>query len=208
MNRALLMAALGAAAVASSVWIAPPEFLAGYFTEADATPRPPAAKTPETVTEAVAGEEFAPVNPLHAITVEQMNAMVERPLFNQTRAPPPPPVEEAPPEAVAESEPQVVEDTTGPQDFTLLGVSINGGERFALVRYNKTNEVFRLKSGQYLSDWELRSVESKEIVIARADSELTIRLFDASRAAPPPVDIPPEVAPEEGAPEEPQPPAQ
>ena len=30
--------------------------------------------------------------------------------------------------------------------------------------------MFRLKSGQYLSDWELRSVESKEIVIATAQA--------------------------------------
>ena len=205
MNRALLLAALGAAAVASSVWIAPPEFVTGYFAEADATPRPQAAKPPETVTEAVVDEEFAPVNPLHSIAVESMSAMVERPLFNQTRAPPPPVVEEPPPEPVAEPEPQVVVDNTGPQDFTLLGVSINGGERFALVRYNKTNEVFRLKAGQYLSDWELRSVESKEIVIARADSELTIRLFDASREAPQAMETPPEVLSQEFPPDEPQP---
>ena len=204
MNRALLMAALGAVAVASSVWVAPPEFLAGYFAEAEATPRPSAAKAPEAVAEAVVSEEFAPVNPLHSIAVEEMSAMVERPLFNQTRAPPPPVVVDPPLDPVAEVEPQVVEDTTGPQDFTLLGVSINGGERFALVRYNKTNEVFRLKSGQYLSDWELRSVESKEIVIARADAELTIRLFDASREAPRAMETPPEVTPEEAPPEEPQ----
>ena len=45
----------------------------------------------------------------------------------------------------------------------------------------------------------------EEIVIARADSELTIRLFDASRAAPPAADSPPDVAPDDGATEEPQP---
>lgn len=204
MNRALLMAALGIVAVASSVWVAPPEFLTGYFSEAEATPRPPTANPTEAVSAAV-DDVFAPANPLHSITIESMSAMVERPLFNQTRAPPPPVVEESPPEPVPEPEPQAVADTTGPQDFTLLGVSINGGERFALVRYNKTNEVFRLKSGQYLSDWELRSVESKEIVIARADSELTIKLFDASREAPQAMQTPQEATPEEVPAEEPQP---
>lgn len=182
MNRAVLLAALGTVAVASSVWIAPPEFLTGYFAKADATPRPLKARVQPIAVEAtVVAGDLPPVNPLAAITVESMSAMVERPLFNPTRAPPPPVVEQPPPEPVAEVETPVAEDTTGPQDFTLLGVSIKGGERFALVRYNKTNEIFRLKSGQYLSDWELRSVESKEIVIARNDAELTIRLFDAAR---------------------------
>jgi len=206
MNRALLMAALGTVAVASSVWIAPPEFLAGYFSEADAMTRPLPSKAQVAVSEAEAGDVFAPANPLHSITVESMSAMVERPLFNQTRAPPPVVVEQPPPpEPAMEPEPQAVADSTGPQDFTLLGVSIKGGERVALVRYNKTNEVFRLKLGQYLSDWELRSVESQEIVIARADSELTIRLFDASREAPQAMETPMEATPEDMPGEEPQP---
>lgn len=198
MNRAVLLAALGTVAVASSVWIAPPEFLTGYFAKADATPRPlKAGVQPIAVEATVVAGDLPPVNPLAAITVESMSAMVERPLFNPTRAPPPPVVEQPPPEPVAEVETPVAEDTTGPQDFTLLGVSIKGGERFALVRYNKTNEIFRLKSGQYLSDWELRSVESKEIVIARNDAELTIRLFDAARQPAPGMETQADVPPEE-----------
>ena len=105
MNRAALISVLGAVAVASLVWIAPPEFLTGYFAEADATPRPVKAKPqPVRVENMAAATDFAPVNPLSTIAVESMNAMVERPLFNPSRAPPPPVVEEPALEPVAEVE--------------------------------------------------------------------------------------------------------
>ena len=148
---------------------------------------------------------FAPANPLHSITVNRWvpwssGRCSTRPAPRRRRW-----WRSQPPEPVAEPEPQVVADTTGPQDFTLLGVSINGGERFALVRYNKTNEVFRLKSGQYLSDWELRSVEIEgDRHRARRfgiDDQAVRRLARGTAG----METPQEVTPEDMPAEEPQP---
>ena len=132
--------------------------------------------------------EPVPLNPLAGIAVDSFGEIVDRPLFNPTRAPPPPPVENiAPVEAAAPAPPP--QDSAQAQDFTLLAIAIADDSRIALVRSNKTNEVFHLKQGQYLSDWELRSVGEKEVTIGRNEESFSLKLFDRARpiGARPPV---------------------
>jgi len=116
------------------------------------------------------------VNPLASLALDSFKETVERPLFNQTRAPKPAPV-------IAEDEPQdePQEPQSGPGDFTLLGVVVSDTGKTALVRLNKTNEVLRLKDGQELSDWQVTEIGPKSIVIKKDDQEFPLQLF-GSRA--------------------------
>ena len=119
--------------------------------------------------------QLASVNPLASLTLDSFKETVERPLFNQTRAPKPPQiVTEAPQD-------QPEEPQASPDDFTLLGVVVTETGKTALVRYNKTNEVFRLKNGQTFSDWEVTEIGPRSIVIKNNDQTFPLKLF-GSRA--------------------------
>jgi hypothetical protein len=182
MNRLAIMIVGGVVAIGGAVLLSPPAWVASYLGPEVKPPRPAVVKPVVAVETAQVVSDPLPVNPLAATAVDSLNVMVERPLFNPTRAPPPPPVAMAEPEPVAAPEPVVVQEVpVTAEDFTLIGVSIRGDESTAVIRWNKSNEVFHLKAGQFLSDWELKSVESKAVIIARADTELTIRLFQAPR---------------------------
>jgi hypothetical protein len=90
-------------------------------------------------------------------------------LFNQSRAPKPKPqveVVEAPaePEATAE-------------DFTLLGIVVANNGTTALLRWNKTNEIFRLKTGQSFSDWQVTEIGPKSVVIKNKELSFPLTLF-------------------------------
>jgi general secretion pathway protein N len=125
--------------------------------------------------------ESVPLNPLATATVEQFAEIVDRPLFNPTRTPPPPPVEDVAAAEVAGPAPPAPEGSAKPEDFTLLAVAIDDDTRIAMLRWNKTNEVFHLKQGQFLSDWELRSVGEREVTIARNDVSFSLKLFERAR---------------------------
>jgi len=133
--------------------------------------------------ENTAPAERAPLNPLAGVTVDSFGEIVERPLFNPTRAPQP--VEDIAPAQVAEPLQAPPQDAAKAQDFTLLAIAIADDTRIAMVRWNKTNEVFHLKQGQYLSDWELQSVGEREVTISRDEESFSLKLFDGSaRPAP------------------------
>jgi hypothetical protein len=112
---------------------------------------------------------LASVNPLSGISLESLREIIERPLFNQSRAPKPKPqveVVEAPaePEATAE-------------DFTLLGIVVANNGTTALLRWNKTNEIFRLKTGQSFSDWQVTEIGPKSVVIKNKELSFPLTLF-------------------------------
>ncbi len=179
-NRRLLLLGVCAAVLAVyAVWSGAAGTLAALVGGGNATaiadaPLPQVAenKTPA---------EPAPLNPLAGITVDAFGEIVERPLFNPTRAPQP--VEESAPAQVAEPVAAPPQDTAKARDFTLLAIAIAGDTRIAMVRWNKTNEVFHLKQGQYLSDWELQSVGEKEVTIGRDEESFALKLFEGARPA-------------------------
>jgi hypothetical protein len=119
--------------------------------------------------------QLASINPLGSLALESFKETVERPLFNQTRAPKPPQVMAEEPQDGPE-EPQANAD-----DFTLLGVVVTETGKTALLRFNKTNEVFRLKDGQTFSDWQVTEIGPRSIVIKKDDLTFPLKLF-GSRA--------------------------
>lgn len=176
-RRLLLLIACAAALAAYAVWSGSAGsllMLAGAG-DAAAVAEAPAPR----VAESKMSSEPIPLNPLAAVTVEQFAEIVDRPLFNPTRTPPP--VEDAAPAQVAGPAPPAPEESAKPEDFTLLAVAVADDSRIAMLRWNKTNEVFHLKQGQFLSDWELRSVGEREVTIGRNDVSFSLKLFERAR---------------------------
>jgi hypothetical protein len=116
------------------------------------------------------------LNPLSGIALETLSAMVERPLFNPSRAPAPKQQEPAPVPVVT-AEPIVVENTLNTNDFTLLAVASNAVDKTAVVRQNSTAEVFHLKPGQLLSGWEVLVVDEREITLGQQGKSFQLKLF-------------------------------
>jgi hypothetical protein len=114
--------------------------------------------------------QLASINPLSGISVDSLQQTIERPLFNQSRAPKPKP---QPQVAQVAQEPEATAD-----DFTLLGVVVTDDTKTALVRYNKTNETYRLKAGESFSDWQVTDIGPKGVVVKNAELSFPLRLFN------------------------------
>ncbi len=183
-NRRLLLLSVCAAALAAyAVWSGA---VGGLLRLAGGGDRATVAEAPAQAPAGGKPAEAVPLNPLAGIAIDSFAAIVDRPLFNPSRAPPPP-VENIAPVEVAGPQPAAPRDTAKAEDFTLLAIAIADDARIAMLRWNKTNEVFHLKQGQFLSDWELRSVGEKDVTIGRDDVAFSLKLFEGVRrpGAPP-----------------------
>ena len=181
-RRALKMAAGGVVLVAGALWLSPPEPLGAWLgggEKAAPAGAKPAVQQPLVQTGDVA------LNPLSRMTLEDLNEIVERPLFNPSRTGPPK-LAGAELQPVVEQPVEAPDDQSKPEDFTLLAIAGSDETRVALVRWNKTNETYRLKSGQYLSDWQLTAVDLRAVSLQRDDTVFTLKLFDGRKTPPPP----------------------
>ena len=133
------------------------------------------------VVAAAPGQARPPVqlNPLEALDANAFTVMLERPLFNPSRAarppaPPPPPPEET----VAETPPEPV--NTGPDmaDFKLLAVSSGPQGKVAALRRVSSGEVLYLREGQPLDGWSVLAIAEKSIAVGTAETSVELRLFD------------------------------
>lgn len=178
-RRLILLIACAAVLAAYAVWSGS---LNGLRTLAGGKAAAVAEVQPPQPAASGAPAEAAPLNPLAGLAAESFGEFVDRPLFNPTRKPPPP-VEDV--EAAAVAEPQVAAPQAGAraEDFTLLAVAVAGDVRIAVLRWNKTNEVYHLKQGQLLEDWELRSVGEKDVTVGRDEVSFLLKLFDRARPA-------------------------
>ena len=149
-----------------------------------------AVRNPERIAASeVPPEKVAHLNPLAALDAAAFNDMVQRPLFNQTRAPAPPPE----PEPEPQPEPEVVvavetpptEEPAKAEDFALLGVASKGAEWIVVMRFNPSNEVHRLKTGGEIQGWSLSEVSPQKVNLSRDGQMLEIKMFQ--NTAPPPL---------------------
>ncbi len=138
-------------------------------------------------------------NPLGEVSIDMLNEIVDRPLFNPSRAPAEkaePPAEPAP---VVTAEPETVDDGINAEEFTLLAVASDGLETRAIVRSNASNEIFHLKEGEYLADLQVMAVGNRDITLGRNGQSVRLELFqkpapgatpEAPEAAPPESEAP------------------
>lgn len=131
--------------------------------------------------EAAKGADKEALNPLGAIQIQMLSEMVDRPLFNPSRAPTP---KEPPPVAVIETQPDTQAADMDPADFTLLAVASSDAGKTAVVRQNSTNQVFHLTEGQSLSDWKVMAVSEREIILGQGEKTFQLKLFQNNAAQP------------------------
>ena len=128
---------------------------------------------------AVAEGEKIAVNPRSSLTQGQLEEMILRPLFNPTRAGPPPVVEVAPPATAQPDEPAPVDDGANAKDLILLAIVGKEGELSAMIRWNKSGQFYRLKQGQDIQGWTVQSVLPREVILERNGQDLRLALFVA-----------------------------
>jgi hypothetical protein len=98
---------------------------------------------------------------------EELAAILERPVFSETRRP-----SEGP-----------IERTTRQTDFTLAGVVIAAGERSALIQPRNGRLIQRLKEGDDVAGWMLVEISRDRIKIRRGVVEAEM-LIDYAAPAP------------------------
>jgi len=123
-------------------------------------------------------EATSAVNPLRSISLASLTETIERPLFDPSRVRK---VEEPP---VAETV-EAVAEKPSEGDFTLLAILVTNDDKIALLKWNKNDEVMRLKVGQTFSEWTLRAIEPKVVVIESAAATFELKLFQQLAPAAP-----------------------
>ena len=113
--------------------------------------------------------ELPPEIHFNAPPIEDLQAVLERPVFAPNRR--------SPSEVVAEAP---VPKTF---DFALKGIVIDGDERIAVFLPNAKGKVVRLREGDQMQGWTLMQVEVDHVVLARGDRE-TVLEPSYERAAP------------------------
>lgn len=176
--RALKMAAAGIVVVGGALWFAPPQQLVDLLApEAPVAARAPAPKAEVTGQPA---RLVAALNPLSALTADALKDTLERPLFNPGRA-------ARPADAPAPPPPPEVTDVVPPEeginaaDLSLLAVAGTSGDLVAMVRWAKTNQVYRLKRGQFLSELEMVTVSEREAVFKKDEKVIVLALFTKTK---------------------------
>lgn len=177
----LLAAALGLGGYA--VWSGDSALMSWFTPVRDSrTAVQPVVKTDD----GEAASKTTQLNPLAELDVAAFDEMLQRPLFNPTRAPAPPPPEPVveQPQAAVEEAPLAAEEPVRPEDFALLGIASKDGAWSVVMRWNPSNEIHRLKTGDEIQGWSLAEITSQKVKLSRNGTMLDISMFQ--NLAPPP----------------------
>lgn len=121
--------------------------------------------------EAPSTEQSLGENLLWGITLEELSATRERPLFSPSRRPPRAAVNSPPVKAVKAVTPVAPEPT-----FSLLGTVKGNGEGYALFIETTTHNIVRLKTGEGEDGWVLLSVREREAVLEKNDRAEVLKM--------------------------------
>jgi hypothetical protein len=104
-------------------------------------------------------------NPLWAIPLTDLSDTRDRPIFTPSRRPPPPPVVEKP----YVPPPQRVDTKPPPEPLmlSLLGTITGNSDGVALFMEKNSQEVVRLRTGQFHPGWVLRSVQGRQAMLEK-----------------------------------------
>ena len=109
--------------------------------------------------------------PLQNPAISTFAEIVERPLFTQSRRPPP------------KKDTKVATAAQKPETFELIGVIISPAGRMALLRTLATSEIVRAVEGQTVGGWEVRAIKPTQVVLQQGDDSEVLKINDAT--APP-----------------------
>jgi hypothetical protein len=120
----------------------------------------------------------AKLNPLDPLDPQSFTAILERPLFDQSRQkreeeppPPPPPATDEPPPVTEELQPTA-------SDYQLLAIAGGPAGRVAAVRFVPTDDVLYLREGQLIEPWRVLSIRERSVVIGSAEHNIEISMFE------------------------------
>ena len=122
-----------------------------------------AIEPPSAAPSPAAQNPIPPLGPLQTYA-----AVVERPLFTQSRRPPP---------ENAEAQPGIQ------ANLSIAGILISGGERIALIRRDNEHKLTRVREGQSLGDWTIRSIAADRVILAGRSGDATLLLQTRQAAA-------------------------
>ncbi len=111
-----------------------------------------------------------PAEPILALpTIEDLYAIIERPIFSQSRRPV---------EVIAE----VPEPSPAPTlEIDLVGVVIWQTERFAFVRSKQDNSIIKINEGANVAGWVAIGIGPEHVLFRQGDREQELRLSYKSR---------------------------
>jgi len=108
-------------------------------------------------------------------SLQNFNAVTDRPLFAQNRRPP------------AQGS-----DDAGPwQSLVLAGIIISPTSREALILHGKPQIAAHIAEGQDVEGWVVTSILADRVVIRNGSSEHELKLLEKSDRPPPPPGLPP-----------------
>lgn len=147
------------------------------------TPSPkPSSKLARHASSAISASTFE--NPLAHRAPKDFAVISERTLFSSTRRAK---QEVEPTREIAIVEPMAIavqpQPLPDPNDFTLVGVAAANGQRIALLRWNKTQEVVRLRSGDDYTGWKIAQVNDRSVLVEQQGSVFSLKLFKGRTAA-------------------------
>jgi general secretion pathway protein N len=113
-------------------------------------------------------------NPLWAVTLEQLPATRDRPLFAPSRRPPPRP--EAPRVEITAAIPAPAPPRQ-PPSVVLMGTVTDADGTWALVRAGGSEKVTHARLGDEISGWKVSEIEARRLVLSSADRSVSFALF-------------------------------
>lgn len=120
-------------------------------------------------------------NPVAALSLEQLWATRERPLFSPARRLPAAPEPAPPPPPMAVAAPAPAPAPT----LALFGIVADADGARAIVRAGGSNEILRLRVGDLVESWTVAEIGRTEVVLRLGERSETVGLFAPdSRKAP------------------------
>lgn len=114
-----------------------------------------------------------PLSPLAAqLSLDQLSATRDRPLFSPTRRPPAPPPVVVP----------VAPPPPPPPNLVLLAVIMDGDDARAVVRVGQDAKSLRVQIGDNINGWKVGQIESKQLVLLLDGRIAKFSMFDAAAA--------------------------
>lgn len=107
-------------------------------------------------------------NPLWSMSLEDLAATRERPLFSPTRRPPPP--------ALPSADPALASVPAAAPPFSLVGTVSSGEEKIVVLFDKNAKAPVTLRLGATASGWTLAKVDGRTVVLRRDDVSATLAL--------------------------------